>query len=191
MPKSHETTEADDASTPVVQPSEPRTRRMYAKMRVPTPVTELVSRTARVAQVSMVPREGFKPVVIRNAFPKPLDGKRTVCRWTEDDGNVYREFSSIDADDNRMWLTVKDYEDAVQAHLDAKAREKGYDSIYTCIGYWNSTVPSFAAEARLASEWRDQVWTKCHEVLNAWGAGEIEQPTIAQLIAMLPTLQWA
>ena len=80
--------------------------------------------------------------------------------------------------------------DAVQAHMDKVAQSKGYDNIFTCIGYANSTVPSFKAEAEVAIRWRDAVWLKCHELLDKFHAGEIGVMTVDEVIAQLPEINW-
>ena len=85
---------------------------------------------------------------------------------------------------------VKTYENAVQNYLDATAQAKGYDSTYTCLSYLSSTDETWHREANIFNVWRDTVWRKCHEVLNAVLAGEIQPPTVDELIAQLPEIEW-
>lgn len=85
---------------------------------------------------------------------------------------------------------VKGYEDAIQAHLDATAQSRGYDNTYTCLSYLSSTDEKWNREAHAFNEWRDAVWTQAHEILNAFIAGTIEQPTIEEVIAQLPAIDW-
>lgn len=85
---------------------------------------------------------------------------------------------------------LKGYEDAVQAHLDATAQSRGYDNTYTCLSYLSSTDEIWHREANAFNSWRDSVWRKCHEVLNAFMSGAIEQPTVEELIAQLPIIDW-
>lgn len=82
------------------------------------------------------------------------------------------------------------YEDAVQEHLDSTARSRSYDNTYTCLSYLNSTNEVWKREANAFNVWRDSVWTKCHEILNAVMSGQIEQPTVADVIAQLPAIDW-
>ena len=77
---------------------------------------------------------------------------------------------------------------AVQGHLDATARAKGYDSALSCVTYINSTVPQYKAEATAMRDWRDAVWLRCYEVLAEVQAGARAVPTEAQLIALLPSI---
>lgn len=85
---------------------------------------------------------------------------------------------------------LKEYEDAVQAHLDSVAQYRGYDNTYTCLSYLNSSDPTWNAESHAFNLWRDSVWHKCHELLNKYQAGELEPITVEQLIAQLPEINW-
>ena len=87
-------------------------------------------------------------------------------------------------------LTLKDYEDAVQKHLDETAHSRGYDNTYTCLSYLESTNPIWKNEAEIFNIWRDNVWLECHTLLNKWQAGEISQPTIQEVINQLPQIEW-
>jgi hypothetical protein len=84
----------------------------------------------------------------------------------------------------------KAYENAVQAHLDATAQSRGYTDTYTCLSYKDSTDETWHREAWAFNSWRDAVWHRCHEILNAFMAGEIEQPTVEEVIALLPEIDW-
>lgn len=85
---------------------------------------------------------------------------------------------------------IRGYEDAVQAYLDATAQSKDYDNTYTCLSYLSSTDEIWNKEAHAFNAWRDQVWRKCHEILNAVLAGETAPPTVEELIAQLPVIDW-
>ncbi|MBO5750856.1 MAG: hypothetical protein J6R80_00435 [Kiritimatiellae bacterium] len=84
----------------------------------------------------------------------------------------------------------KMYEDAVQEHLDATAQSGGYTDSYTCLSYHKSTDEVWRTESAIFNAWRDAVWHKCHEILNTFMAGEIEQPTVDEVIAQLPEIDW-
>lgn len=92
--------------------------------------------------------------------------------------------------DEDSLLTLKDYEDAVQKHLDKTAQSRGYDNTYTCLSYLESTNPTWKNESMAFLQWRDQVWITCHTILNQWQQGEIPQPTIQEVINQLPQIQW-
>lgn len=87
-------------------------------------------------------------------------------------------------------LVIDDYRRAIQAHVDATARARNYDSGITCASYVDSTHPVWAAEARAFVPWRDAVWTHAYTELAKVEAGEREQPTVAQIIDELPAINW-
>lgn len=77
---------------------------------------------------------------------------------------------------------------AVDAHLNAAAQAKGYDSIITAA--LRAALPSspFHAEGLAFGNWMDAVYAKCYDVLAKVQADEIAEPTQEELIAMLPVL---
>lgn len=76
---------------------------------------------------------------------------------------------------------------AVQSHLDTKAKERNYDGILSLCTYATSTNVQFAAEGQAGVTWRDAVWAKCYEIMDA---GTQPAPTAEQLIAELPVFVW-
>lgn len=86
--------------------------------------------------------------------------------------------------------TLDEYKNAVDAHVEETARSKGYNSAAHLSGYATSTVPTWASEAAAFISWRDQFWLTAIEILRQVTAGEIEQPTIEDLIASLPVINW-
>lgn len=89
-----------------------------------------------------------------------------------------------------MQRQLDDYSRAIQAHLDATARERQYDSIHTLIGYRGDPNPEFAAEAEAGFVWRSAVWTYANAELAKVMAGQREQPTVEDFIAELPAMVW-
>ena len=84
----------------------------------------------------------------------------------------------------------KDIQTAVQAVLDGKAKEKNYDNGFAVASYALSTNDTFRSEAGKFIAWRDAVWAKCYQILDAYKAGEIEMPSVENVIAVLPELEW-
>ena len=79
--------------------------------------------------------------------------------------------------------------DMVQAHLDATAQVYGFDDIRNAVSYADEpAVPSFQTHGLALRAWRSLVWQKCYAVLAQVEAGEIVEPSGAELMAMLPTL---
>ena len=79
---------------------------------------------------------------------------------------------------------------AVQAHLDATARQRRYDGILSACTYATSAVPKFAAEGQAAVAWRDAVWARCDELLAEVQSGTRDPLTPAEVVAELPPLVW-
>jgi hypothetical protein len=85
---------------------------------------------------------------------------------------------------------LKEYEAKIQEFLDQTAQSRGYDNTYTCLSYLNSKNEIWYKESHIFSEWRDDVWLKTHEILNQYLKGEIEQPSIEEVIEQLPKIEW-
>jgi hypothetical protein len=108
----------------------------------------------------------------------------------EDKGEYYEVVALPEPSPPSVEEQKKIYENAVQAHLDATAQTRGYDNTYTCLSYTTSKDETWLRESLAFSEWRDSVWRKAHEILNAYMAGEIAQPTVEEVIAQLPPVDW-
>lgn len=85
--------------------------------------------------------------------------------------------------------SVRDYEDAIQAHIDDAARSKLFHDGVTLASYAASTNPQWASEAQAFVAWRDQVWAYAYQELAKVQGGLREQPTVEQIIAELPIFE--
>lgn len=85
---------------------------------------------------------------------------------------------------------VSDYSDAIQAHLEAKAAERHYDSIQSAVSYRGDPNAQFAAEAEALFVWRSAVWTYATAELDKVTAGQRDQPGIEEFVGELPTFVW-
>lgn len=82
------------------------------------------------------------------------------------------------------------YTKLVQNYMDKAVQVKGYDDVFTCVSYVDSTDEIFKREANIVLAWRDKVWRMCYEVLAEVKAGKRAVPSEAELLAMLPKLEW-
>lgn len=86
--------------------------------------------------------------------------------------------------------TQDDYKNAVQAHLDDFARAHNYTDGVSLATYATSLIPQWKAEAEAFIAWRDAVWAHAFNELYAVLNGDRPQPTVAELLAELPTITW-
>lgn len=82
------------------------------------------------------------------------------------------------------------YTRLVQDYMDKAVQTRGYDDVFTCISYVDSTDEIFRREALAVLAWRDKVWRMCYDVLAEVNAGKRAVPSEAELLAMLPKLEW-
>lgn len=76
----------------------------------------------------------------------------------------------------------------VDAFMDAKAQERGYDNIAKAA--LRAALPNspYHEEGIVYGEWMDAVYSTCYSLLAQVKAGEIEEPNEAELMGMLPAL---
>ena len=82
------------------------------------------------------------------------------------------------------------FEDAIEAYMDSVVQTRNYKNIHTAASYVNSTNEKFAKEGAACNKWRDDVWDKCYAILGEVKAGERPIPTLEEVIAELPVLEW-
>ncbi|MGO4302270.1 hypothetical protein [Cupriavidus sp. RAF12] len=78
---------------------------------------------------------------------------------------------------------------AIQAYMDAKAREYHYDSLSAVVSYADEpAVPKFQREGRAFRAWRSLVWEKAYAYLDEVNAGTKPIPTPKSVIDLIPML---
>ena len=127
--------------------------------------------------------DGWYEFITTNERPEIPEGKYLCHHYEFRDNILYRTYFLVDSRDDIRLYTVKDYEDAVQNFLDTTVQTRGYDNVYTCLSYKGDPDPIFSAEADAVLAWRSRVWRTAQGILNQWQQGQIEQPTITQVIS--------
>lgn len=79
---------------------------------------------------------------------------------------------------------------AVQGYMDSVAQQRNYDSILSLCTYATSSIPRFQVEGQAGVLWRDACWQLGYDLIARVRAGEASIPTEAELLAMLPPMQW-
>ncbi|NTH50473.1 hypothetical protein G6L09_05725 [Agrobacterium rhizogenes] len=85
---------------------------------------------------------------------------------------------------------LSDYTGSIAAMMDAKAKERRYENALSIATYIGSANIQWAAEAQAFVFWRDEIWGYCYAELDKVQAGTRSQPTVADFLAELPTLEW-
>ena len=86
--------------------------------------------------------------------------------------------------------TIATFTAAIRNHVDAVAQAKNYDNAWSLAGYASSTIPEWAEQAQTFVAWRDQVWLFALAEMQVIQAGDKPVPTVADLVASLPEIEW-
>jgi hypothetical protein len=74
----------------------------------------------------------------------------------------------------------------VDAHLNAAAQAKGYDNILSAAIRAALPASAFHDEGVAFGTWMDAVYARCYQLMAAVQAGEMAEPTLEELVSMLP-----
>lgn len=85
--------------------------------------------------------------------------------------------------------TLADYDKALVAYLDAVAKSRNYDDRISCAVRAGFPGP-FQAEGIAFATWMDTCNQIGYSILADFQAGNIQQPTIAEVIDSLPPMVW-
>lgn len=128
------------------------------------------------------PLEKDKLLIPANATeivpPEPIEGTVSVFR----NGAWQQEHVPVPEPTPDPVPTEASYSNAIQAMMDAKAREHQYDGIQSAVTYRGDPNTKFAAEAEALFTWRSTVWTYATAQLAAAMAGSRSQPTVVDFV---------
>lgn len=133
-----------------------------------------------------------------------IRGSTSVTRTT-DGANIPSDPGNRDWQDYQAWLAAGNtpaaesepspeqlqaqYTALLDAHIDAKARERGYDSRVTCALRAGYPGP-FQAEGQAFAPWMDACYATGQQVLADVTADTRPMPTPEAFIAELPPMVW-
>lgn len=100
------------------------------------------------------------------------------------------EVAEIDARAHSVTLSKADYITFMQGVLDAASQSRGYDGVLSLCTYATSTNEKFAAEGQAGVVWRDAVWSFGYDLLGKVENNQVPAPTLDELAAMLPQMEW-
>lgn len=121
------------------------------------------------------PEHDARTQVLVEIEPAVIDGM-LHRQWRVDPAPVEHVIASVQA--------------AVQKRLDDFARTRNYDGILSAATYATSSVLKFAAEGQYAVQARDASWAACYQVMADVQAGRRSMPSVEQVLAELPALEW-
>lgn len=79
---------------------------------------------------------------------------------------------------------------AIYEHMNQVVQQYDYKTIDSACLRVLSSNPSYKAQGEAAMAWRDAVDAKCEEILMSVISGERLVPSLEELIAELPVLEW-
>lgn len=127
---------------------------------------------------------------------KLLDDFRGLSGWVNNEPYTVTEFGPLPED----WsytpppLTLEERKEAftraIDAYMNAFASERGYDSMASAASYAGDDDPAFAAEGAYAKRMRSLIYRASYAILDDVLAGKRPMPTIEEVLAELPALEW-
>lgn len=149
-------------------------------------------------EVAILSADGLSVIETRNLGPDPVGvkpGRVLPLVEVKPEGRLGGYADEIGAYQvTRTWSIVEpqigEYQAAIEAHVDAVARERGYSSAVSCASYVSSTNPLWQAEAGTFIAWRDAAWVYAFAELASVQSGNRAVPTVDEFIAELPVIEW-
>lgn len=114
-------------------------------------------------------------VALDNVAPQPGIGWSAACT----DGNW--TFTPPIVAPPSLPALITQFEQQVQAWLDATAQQNGYGGSLACLTYLSSSNTTWQADAQAMLAWRDAVWSAAFALEETWVAGVPFNGALSQL----------
>lgn len=147
--------------------------------------SKITGKTCKATSYNSTFRKNFAGIgytydATRDAFIPPIPGPAAywslveqTCQWTQTPAGA------------KFYISQ-----AVNQHIDATVAQREYNSIDSMPKYLPSTNARYAAEAAAAVAWCTAVWEKVEEIQNEVQSGQRPIPSVTEVIAELPVIQW-
>ena len=115
--------------------------------------------------------------------------------FIEDKGDYYEVVALPEPPMPTAQDIINEYDNAIEQWLDSTVQQRNYKNVESCISYVGDANPKYAREAEAVKAWRSAVYTEAENILaiylgsNAY-LDNASMPTIEQVIAELPQLDW-
>lgn len=151
----------------------------------PKNLTDAIRTEWNVLPVTVMPGSDYDKSThkeVKDNVPTLINGV-----WT-----IGRTIIPLDAGETEQYRLeqVRKYELEVQKHMDEKVAERGYDSMLSAATYATSKNGRYGFEGKACVDWRDAVWDACYAILADVEAGNRTPPTVEELLAELPAMEW-
>lgn len=152
--------------------------------------------TSFPASLSQADLSDFGVFLVAEVPAPVVDYKKVVYEGTPVNVGGWRQVwvvrDATDAEEAAAFASLQaEYEAAVQAHLDATARTRGYDNMLSACSYASGTHPKFSVEGKDCLAWRAAVWESAYQILTDVKSGVRSLPAIDEVIAELPPMVWS
>lgn len=107
------------------------------------------------------------------------------CTFNHESRTFIREIVPYDESTIKQQLV-----NAIQVYLDNEAQAHYYDGILSLCSYATSTNLKFGPEGLAGVAWRDACWALGYAVLAECEAGTRTIPTVDELLAEMPVMEW-
>jgi hypothetical protein len=131
--------------------------------------------------------------IVVNVIDAPNEWRDgVICENTVAIGDSYIEgvFAKPSQTQDSQATVILKLTNAIQNHLDAKARERRYDGILSLCTYANSTDLIFKLEGQAGVAWRDACWQKSYDIMVDVQANLRNTPTPCEIITEFPEIVW-
>lgn len=115
----------------------------------------------------------------------------TDTEVSELNGWIYlKGYAPKKSESDKLNEHIENIKVAVQNVLDETAQSKGYDDGKMLATYVFDDDETFKKEGIAYVKWRGKVWRYCYDKLAEYQSGQIECPSVDDIINNMPKMEW-